>query len=71
MRKCPNCKTVYGTSGGKPGTYKFCPMCGAELVYARGRRVFLTREEWEEFNRWEHYIPWNEDVRMDVEDESF
>lgn len=69
MRKCPECKRTYGYRKGRPQQYKFCPMCGAELKDVR--KVYLTTEEWEEFNRYEHAIPWNEEIRKEVEDESF
>lgn len=64
MKKCPKCKVTYGQGGGKPGAYKFCPMCGTELLLVRRRIGYLTREEWEEFNRIEHAIPWETEVRV-------
>jgi Zn finger protein HypA/HybF involved in hydrogenase expression len=72
MKKCPKCKTVDGSNRGKPATYRFCPMCGAKLEDAKGRRIYMTRVEWEEFNRIEHAVPWNEDIKVKgLEDESF
>lgn len=72
MKKCPKCKKTYGYRGGKPGTYVYCPLCGERLEAVKPRRVYLTRDEWEEFNRAEHAIPWNADLKMKgLEDESF
>ena len=72
MKKCPKCKTVYGRNKGKPSTYVFCPMCGEELKTVRARRVYLTRSEWEEFNRSEYEVPWNTDIKVKgLVDESF
>lgn len=72
MKKCPKCKTMYGYRRGKPGTYRFCPMCGGELVEVKRRSVYLSEEEWEELNRIEHAVPWNEDIKLKgLEDESF
>lgn len=70
MKKCPKCKTVYGYRRGKPGAYRFCPLCGGKLEEVQ--KVYLTRAEWEEFNRIEHAVPWNEDIKVKgLEDESF
>lgn len=70
MKKCPKCKTVYGYRRGKPATYRFCPLCGGKLEEAQ--KVYLTRDEWEEFNRIEYAVPWNADIKVKgLEDESF
>ena len=70
MKKCPKCKTVYGYNRGKPATYRFCPLCGGKLEEVQ--KVYLTRAEWEEFNRIEHAVPWNADIKVKgLEDESF
>lgn len=72
MKKCPKCKKTYGYKGGKPGSYVFCPMCGEKLEDAKGRHIYMTRAEWEEYNKIEHAIPWNTEVRVKgIEDESF
>lgn len=72
MKKCPKCKTVYGMNKGKPSAYVYCPMCGEELVAVQPRRVYLSRIEWEEFNKIEHAVPWNTEIRVKgLEDEPF
>lgn len=72
MKKCPKCKKTYGYKGGWAGRYVFCPMCGGELVEVKRRSVYLSEEEWENSNRVEYAVPWNEDIKLKgLEDESF
>ncbi len=72
MKKCPKCKKTYGSNGGRPGRYVFCPMCGGELVEVKRRSIYFTEEEWENFNRVEHAVPWNTGIKVKgLEDESF